>query len=554
MKQPTWLSNLHLDEIALKLWSLLLTYKEMRLSYLPPLMVYAAAGISGLTAIVGTFYVKEKLGLSAEFLTMLGFWVGLPWVLKMPIGHLVDLLWRWKSIFVILGAGLIGISIGIMVGLLGYTETMLTFASVEVWYVTSVLLAPIGYVLQDIVADAMTVEAVPRMKDDGSPQSESDLKRMHTTMQTFGRMAIIGGGILVSVINIYLMAGVGELSTVKKAEAYLFVYQLALTIPFISMLGVILALVFRWNDIQKLMKRGHTKAVAKSLLNVHGESPPANWVLLGGGLAFAVVAITVGLSKVAGGQEIVFLASLVIILFLMRQLLQEISPGGRKTLVATAILIFVYRAMPGVGPGIEWWQIDELRFDQEFFAKLSFIGSTIVFFGMLGFKRFMAERSMAYILGFLTIAGTLLSLPTIGMFYGLHNWTAGMTGGIVDARFLAIVDTAISSPLGQVAMIPMLAWIANSAPEQLKATFFAVMASFTNLALSASTLSTKYLNQIFVVTREVRDPVTSVLVTPANYGDLGTLLILSTVIGFIFPMLAIWACGRSAEKGAGSPK
>ena len=42
--------------------------REMRLSYLPPLMVYAAAGISGLTSVVGTFYVKERLGLTAEFL------------------------------------------------------------------------------------------------------------------------------------------------------------------------------------------------------------------------------------------------------------------------------------------------------------------------------------------------------------------------------------------------------------------------------------------------------------------------------------------------------
>ncbi len=33
--------------------------REMRLSYLPPLMVYLAAGVSGLTAIVGTFFVKE---------------------------------------------------------------------------------------------------------------------------------------------------------------------------------------------------------------------------------------------------------------------------------------------------------------------------------------------------------------------------------------------------------------------------------------------------------------------------------------------------------------
>ena len=42
--------------------------REMRLSYLPPLMVYAAAGISGLTSIVGTFFVKDYLSLSADFL------------------------------------------------------------------------------------------------------------------------------------------------------------------------------------------------------------------------------------------------------------------------------------------------------------------------------------------------------------------------------------------------------------------------------------------------------------------------------------------------------
>src|SRR5210317_2055357 len=84
--------------------------REMRLSYLPPLMVYMAAGISGLTAIVGTFFVKEYLGLSAAFMAALGFWANIPWALKMPMGHLVDLIWRWKGILVYLGALLIAIS------------------------------------------------------------------------------------------------------------------------------------------------------------------------------------------------------------------------------------------------------------------------------------------------------------------------------------------------------------------------------------------------------------------------------------------------------------
>ncbi len=88
-------------------------------------------------------------------------------------------------------------------------------------------------------------------------------------------------------------------------------------------------------------------------------------------------------------------------------------------------------------------------------------------------------------------------------------------------------------------MIPMLAWIANSAPANLKATFFAFMASFTNLALSLSQLGTKYLNQIFIVTREVRDRATDVAEMPADYSQLGDLLIVQVLIGLALPFAAI---------------
>jgi hypothetical protein len=125
------------------------------------------------------------------------------------------------------------------------------------------------------------------------------------------------------------------------------------------------------------------------------------------------------------------------------------------------------------------------------------------------------------------------------MYYGLHEWTAAHTNGVVDARFIALIDTALESPLGQIAMIPMLAWIANSAPEKLKATFFAVMASFTNLALSAAQLGTKYLNRIFEVTREVKDQGTGQVITPADYSELGVLLITVMIIGVALPFLAI---------------
>ena len=126
----------------------------------------------------------------------------------------------------------------------------------------------------------------------------------------------------------------------------------------------------------------------------------------------------------------------------------------------------------------------------------------------------------------------------------MQNWTARLTGGVVDARFIAVIDTTLESPLGQVAMIPLLTWIARNAPVDLKATFFAVMASFTNLALSASSLLTKYVNQIFLVTCEVKDRATGAEVL-ADYSQLGWLLITVTLVGVSAPLMTVFVVQRS---------
>jgi hypothetical protein len=65
------------------------------------------------------------------------------------------------------------------------------------------------------------------------------------------------------------------------------------------------------------------------------------------------------------------------------------------------------------------------------------------------------------------------------------------------------------------------------------------MASFTNLALSLSQLGTKYLNEIYIVTREIKDAATSVTQTPADYSQLGSLLIAQLILGLALPFAAI---------------
>ena len=126
------------------------------------------------------------------------------------------------------------------------------------------------------------------------------------------------------------------------------------------------------------------------------------------------------------------------------------------------------------------------------------------------------------------------------MYYGLHNYTSTITNGLVDAKFIAVLNTAVESPLAQVAMIPMLAWIAKNAPSKYKATFFAVFASFTNIALSARELLTSYLNKIFIISREVVDEQSNEIIVKANYNDLDNLLISLIIITLVIPLITIY--------------
>ena len=329
------------------------------------------------------------------------------------------------------------------------------------------------------------------------------------------------------------------MSEEMKVAIYADIYLLALIIPVISITGVILGRVLLRRRARELEEQGHDHSSIDQLLFAPGGETRPNWWILGGSLVFAIFTVSMGVSQVPFAQEIIFIGSMSIILFLMYRLLLELESAARKMLIGTAVIIFVFRAVPLPGPGAGWFEIDILGFDQQFLSVLSLIASFLTLAGMVILRPMMARRSIAFVVAALTIAAAILALPNIGLYYGLHEWTAARTGGIVDARFIAIIDTAIESPLGQIAMIPMLAWIAKNAPPHLKATFFAVMASFTNLALSAASLGTRYLNEIYLVTREVRDRVTDAITTAADYSELGWLLIVVAMIGLIAPLLTI---------------
>jgi len=473
---------------------LMMPIRAIRVRYIPLLLIYFAYGSSVFTAIAKDFWVKKELALSAEDLVALGVWLTVPWTIKMIFGQLVDSVTIFGSnrrIYVYIGAIMIALSTLLLIGIVGEYQWISEYSNEKVYIFASVL-GVVGFVMQDVVADTMTTEVVD------TTQSPEDLKKELATIQVLARLSLG--------LAIFVMGWLGgELADIYDYET---VFKLSLFIPILSMIGVT---VVKLNPI---------------------ESTPLNKQVLFGGLAFAVFVILIGYNNIPYSQEIVFVVSLGVVLYLLSTLISDLDADTIRHIKMAMIVIFVYRAMPSVGPALQWWEIDKLGFDEAFFAKLSMIGGGIALAGMWLGAKYIVDRSIGKVLIFLTVIGTILSLPILAMYYDLHT----MVG--LDARTVALVDTALASPFDYIAGVLMLTLVAIYAPEGKKGTWFALMASLMNIALSASGLFSKYLNKVFVLTREIKEK--GVVVTSANYDDLGILLWIVIGVGFILPIVTIW--------------
>jgi hypothetical protein len=474
---------------------LLTPIRAFRMRYIPLLLIYFSYGSGVFTAIAENFWVKDSLDMSAANLAELAVWLGVPWTVKMIFGSLVDsvnIFGSNRKSYVYIGAVLITISSLMMIAVVGDYAIVEDFSKKAVYVFASVI-AVVGFVMQDVVADTMTTEVIDKT------QSQEKINQELATIQVLARLSLGFAIFITGWIG-------GELADVFHDNREV-VFKIALFVPLLSILGVTLV---KLNPV---------------------PVSPVNKQVLFGGLLFAIFIVFMGYNDVPYSQEIVFVISLSVVLYLLSDLINDLEADTIRHIKMAMIIIFVYRAMPSVGAGLSWWEIDILGFDESFFAKLSAIGGGIALLGMWFSAKFIIKRDIAEVLIFLTIIGTLLSLPILAMYYDIHT----MLG--FDARTVALVDTAMASPFDYIAQVLMLTLVAIYAPEGKKGTWFALMASLMNIALSAGGLFTKYLNQMFVVSREVVTD--GVIITAQNYSELGSLLWVVIIIGFVVPIITI---------------
>ena len=172
-----------------------------------------------------------------------------------------------------------------------------------------------------------------------------------------------------------------------------------------------------------------------------------------------------------------------------------------------------------------------LGFDEAFYGTLAQIGAGLSLAGAWLFSDVITRQPIPKVLLWLTIIGTILSLPTLALALRLDEWTEQMFG--FGARTIAFVDTTASSPFVELSMIPALTLVALNAPSGRRATWFALMASLMNVALVAGQLLTKYLNLLFHVDR-------------GSYQNLPALTAAVLIIGFVVPVFGVIAFGRRA--------
>ncbi|HEX5528485.1 MAG TPA: MFS transporter [Methylomirabilota bacterium] len=442
----------------------------VRLAYLPVLVTYFCYGASGITAIAVLYFQKDVLGITPAEAAGIAFWVALPWSTKMVAGVASD-------VHPIFGSRRFAyLLVGALSTFVGFAW-LATTASTKGTYLAAMVIIAVGFMIQDVVADALSVEVA---------RSEEEMKQI----QTLGRMALLVGTIAVGYLSGWLAGVVGART----------VFAIALILP-------LLVVIAAWLIPRERAPRPAPDDPANPL-----GAGNSRLVVLGG-LGYAALGVVLEALSVPFGQEIILAVSATIIVLLLRRV------GISRGVAVAAFAIFCFRAVPGAGQGFNYWAIDRLGFDQEFLGVLAQVSSVLSLAGLIVFRKPITHRPVSYTLFWVTIAGAVLYLPTIGLFYGVNEWFG------LSPRTFAFIDTTISAPLGQLSMVPMLALIARTAPRGAEATMFAIMASLMNLALSASELGTRYLNEVFGVTQH-------------DYSGLGRLLIAVGVIGLL-PLLAL---------------
>lgn len=443
--------------------------------YLPLLLVYFAYGFSALTSVTFTFLKKNHFTLTALEWGIVGIWASLPWSIKIVYGSIIDRFTIFKSnrkAYIYLG------SILMILGNLTIIDSLSTHFFSNQLLLMSVggFLFASGCVFADLIADTLSVEVV----------DPNNFEKELTDVSILSRYALIIGSVGAALLTGWL----------AQTYSAITVYMIWMVVPILSMSGCFFIKVRE--NVERLNKDN---------------------IGLASSIIFAsLVVLFIAFFGIDKSQIWIFSLTLSYVIYLMYSMRDSISTEHRKFFYLACIAVFLFRVSPSAGDGVDWWLMNKFGLNEAFFGKLRIVStvSTLIILSLTA--RFLNGASIIKALIIFTIMDLILSLPIIFIYYG---YTFGF-----EPSHILLVDTAMAAPLANLAMIPLNVLLGIYTPDNKRATYMAITASFVNLALMSGDLISKELNRIFIVTQ-------------TDHSQLGKLLISCQSISVILSIMGI---------------
>ncbi|MBA0780126.1 hypothetical protein Gotri_004266, partial [Gossypium trilobum] len=170
------------------------------------------------------------------------------------------------------------------------------------------------------------------------------------------------------------------------------------------------------------------------------------------------------------------------------------------------VFIFLWQATPQSDSAVFYFTTNKLGFTPEFLGRVKLVTSVASLVGVGLYNGFLKRVSLRKIFLATTIIGTAFGMTQVLLVTGLNRQL-----GISDEWF-AIGDSLILTVLGQVSFMPVLVLAAKLCPEGMEATLFATLMSISNGGSVVGGLLGAVLTQVFGVTKDKFDNLSSLII------------------------------------------
>lgn len=196
-----------------------------------------------------------------------------------------------KALFIFLGAALYAASDFILLWIVGGDSWMVQRLPAGTWYIVAAILAPVGLMLQDVVADAMSIKAA--IETENGAQAAVALRSSHVTMHTLSRIASFIGAIISGIFNLYIFDRLESVVGGDRTDTYLFILRTALFIPVISVGGVVL----NWVLKQRIRLDGNSPLALAGTRQLAHAGGPVHCPFIFWGSVYVCLVVVSGLSQ-----------------------------------------------------------------------------------------------------------------------------------------------------------------------------------------------------------------------------------------------------------------